>query len=71
MKTVLVNNILRVTASSECINQSLYSLALYGQGFPNDYLQTQGLATIIDQDSNTARWRITKFGYLGTYNDDY
>ncbi|MEG0929303.1 SusC/RagA family TonB-linked outer membrane protein [Algoriella sp.] len=62
---------LRVTAASEYINQSLYSLALYGQGFPNDYLQTQGLATIIDQDSNTSRWRVTKFGYLGAASYDF
>ncbi|WP_313384767.1 SusC/RagA family TonB-linked outer membrane protein [Chishuiella sp.] len=62
---------LRVTAASEYINQSLYSLSLYGNQFPNDYLSTQNLAVNIGQDSNTKRWRITKFGYLGAASYDF
>ncbi len=62
---------LRVTAASEYINQSLYSLALFGEGFPNDNLATQNSATIITQNSNSQRWRVTKFGYLGAASYDY
>lgn len=62
---------LRVTAASEYINQSLYSMTLYGIGFPNDVLQTQGLATLIEQDSKSERWRVSKFGYLGAASYDF
>lgn len=62
---------LRVTAASEYINQSLYSMTMYGIGFPNDYLQTQGLATLIEQDSKSERWRVSKFGYLGAASYDF
>ncbi|WP_317197136.1 SusC/RagA family TonB-linked outer membrane protein [Empedobacter stercoris] len=62
---------LRVTAATEYINQSLYSMTLYGLGFPNDYLQTQGLATLIEQDSKSERWRVSKFGYLGAASYDF
>lgn len=62
---------LSVTAASEYINQSLYSLALSSQGFPNDFLQTQGIATTISQTSSSDRWRVTKFGYLGAASYDY
>lgn len=62
---------LRVTAASEYINQSLYSMSLYGAGFPNDNLQTQGLATLIEQNSRSERWRVTKFGYLGAASYDF
>ncbi|UWX66405.1 SusC/RagA family TonB-linked outer membrane protein [Empedobacter stercoris] len=62
---------LRVTAATEYINQSLYSMSLYGAGFPNDNLQTQGSATLIEQNSRSERWRVTKFGYLGAASYDF
>ncbi|MDM1062703.1 SusC/RagA family TonB-linked outer membrane protein [Empedobacter falsenii] len=62
---------LRVTAASEYINQSLYSMTMYGSTFPNDNLSTQGLAVNIGQDSFTNRWRVTKFGYLGAASYDF
>lgn len=46
-------------------------MTLYGLGFPNDYLQTQGLATLIEQDSKSERWRVSKFGYLGAASYDF
>lgn len=62
---------LRVTAASEYINQSLYSMTLYGNQFPNDFLSTQNLAVNIGQDSNTQRWRVSRFGYLGAASYDF
>lgn len=62
---------LRVSAASEYINQSLYSMTLSSQGYPNDYLQTQGLASLIEQTSLTSRWRVSKFGYLGAASYDF
>lgn len=62
---------LRATIASEYINQSLYSMTMYGSRFPSDNLSTQGLAVIIGQDSYTNRWRVTKFGYLGAISYDF
>ncbi|WP_291059660.1 MULTISPECIES: SusC/RagA family TonB-linked outer membrane protein [unclassified Empedobacter] len=62
---------IRATIASEYINQSSYSMSLSSQGFPNDYQDVQSLATTKLQSSNTARWAVTRFGYLGSVNYDY
>ncbi|RLZ08306.1 SusC/RagA family TonB-linked outer membrane protein [Faecalibacter macacae] len=61
----------RATIASEYINESSYSISLSSQGYPNDHQNVQSLATTKLQTSNTARWAVTRFGYLGSLNYDY
>lgn len=62
---------LAVTAASEYINENLYNIYLSSNGYPNNIQNVQSLAETIDQTSDTERWTITRFGYLGTLNYDY
>ncbi|HEY4539925.1 MAG TPA: SusC/RagA family TonB-linked outer membrane protein [Faecalibacter sp.] len=70
IKSFGLNNF-RATIASEYINQSNYSISLSSQGYPNDKQDVQSLATTKLQSSNTARWAVTRFGYLGSVNYDY
>src|SRR5690606_35764597 len=63
---------LAVTAASEYINENLYNIYLTSSGYPNNVQNVQSLAQLIGAGSETVRWKITRFGYLGTlgYNFD-
>ncbi|MFV0166652.1 MULTISPECIES: SusC/RagA family TonB-linked outer membrane protein [unclassified Empedobacter] len=61
----------RFGIASEYISQGNYGYSISGQGFPNDYQSVQSLAATKLQSTNTSRWDVTRFGYLGSLSYDY
>lgn len=61
----------RAGIASEYISQGNYGYSISGQGFPNDYQTVQSLAATKLQSTNTSRWNVTRFGYLGSASYDF
>jgi TonB-linked SusC/RagA family outer membrane protein len=53
------------TVASEYTKDNFYRIELNGRTFPNDFQNTQNLAGTIDPDSETSRFGISRFGYIG------
>ncbi|AGC75676.1 TonB-linked SusC/RagA family outer membrane protein [Nonlabens dokdonensis] len=62
---------IKVTAASEYQSENFYRISLSSQGFPNNFQNTQNLASLITQDGFTDRSRVTRTGLLGVVNYTY
>lgn len=65
------NHNFSVTAASEYVKENFYRIFLSSQNYPNNFQNVQSLGLTILSESNTARWMITRFGYLGYLSYDY
>ncbi|WP_296386547.1 SusC/RagA family TonB-linked outer membrane protein [Winogradskyella sp.] len=65
------NHEFKVTVASEYTNENFYTLVLSSRNYPNDFQNTQNLAGSIDQTSNTSRFTVSRFGYIGAINYNY
>ena len=59
------------TVASEYTKDNFYRVELNGRNFPNDFQDTQNLASTIDPDSETSRFGVSRYGYIGALRYNY